>query len=62
MLETPDTGRTGEPEIAALTDRGLARQQNGTGLVASENAASPDALRAQGSVLTDQHAEGYPGE
>ena len=37
------------------------RQENHIELIASENYASPRVLEAQGSVLTNKYAEGYPG-
>src|SRR5436309_829909 len=37
------------------------RQQQGLGMIASENYTSPAVLEAQGSVLTNKYAEGYPG-
>jgi len=49
-------------EIAASIDRELYRQQSQIELIASENIVSPDVLRAQGSVLTNKYAEGYPGK
>ena len=38
------------------------RQINGIELIASENFASPQVMEAQGSVLTNKYAEGYPGK
>jgi glycine hydroxymethyltransferase len=50
-----------DPEIAqALTDE-LTRQRTNLQLIASENLTSPAVLAAQGSVLTNKYAEGYPG-
>jgi glycine hydroxymethyltransferase len=46
---------------AAITQEAL-RQQNHVELIASENIVSPAVLQAQGSVLTDKYAEGYPGK
>jgi glycine hydroxymethyltransferase len=40
----------------------LARQRNGIELIASENIVSRAVLEAQGSVLTNKYAEGYPGK
>ena len=37
------------------------RQQNGLEMIASENYTSPAVMAAQGSVLTNKYAEGYPG-
>ncbi len=51
-----------DPEIAAVTEREKNRQQKRLELIASENFASPAVLAAQGSVLTNKYAEGYPGK
>ncbi len=50
-----------DPEIARILDAELARQRDGIELIASENFPSPAVLEAQGSVLTNKYAEGYPG-
>jgi glycine hydroxymethyltransferase len=50
-----------DPELAAAVGRELARQQDGIELIASENIVSAAVLEAQGSVLTNKYAEGYPG-
>ncbi|MEE3664672.1 serine hydroxymethyltransferase [Brenneria sp. g21c3] len=50
-----------DPDIAPLLTRELARQENNIELIASENYVSPAVLAAQGSVLTNKYAEGYPG-
>src|SRR6201999_3512501 len=50
-----------DPDIAALLDRELDRQQRGLEMIASENFAPLAVLQAQGSVLTNKYAEGYPG-
>jgi glycine hydroxymethyltransferase len=57
------SGRLAEtdPELAAVLGRELARQQDGIELIASENIVSAAVLEAQGSVLTNKYAEGYPG-
>ena len=47
--------------IAAAIQGELRRQQRQIELIASENFASPAVLEAQGSVLTNKYAEGYPG-
>lgn len=51
----------GDAVIAAAIARELHRQQNEIELIASENIVSRDVLAAQGSVLTNKYAEGYPG-
>jgi glycine hydroxymethyltransferase len=50
-----------DSEIAAALQGELARQQDGIELIASENIVSQAVLEAQGSVLTNKYAEGYPG-
>ncbi len=50
-----------DPELARAIARELARQQDGIELIASENIVSRAVLEAQGSVLTNKYAEGYPG-
>ncbi|MBM9463821.1 serine hydroxymethyltransferase [Aeromicrobium sp. YIM 150415] len=51
-----------DPEIASLLDAELNRQQSTLEMIASENFAPVAALEAQGSVLTNKYAEGYPGK
>ncbi|MGL5269283.1 MAG: serine hydroxymethyltransferase [Selenomonadaceae bacterium] len=51
-----------DPEIAAQLDRELNRQRNKLELIASENIVSTAVMEAQGSVLTNKYAEGYPGK
>src|SRR5580698_3405398 len=50
-----------DPELAAAIRHELDRQQDGIELIASENIVSAAVLEAQGSVLTNKYAEGYPG-
>ena len=50
-----------DPELADALRGELARQQDGIELIASENIVSAAVLEAQGSVLTNKYAEGYPG-
>ena len=50
-----------DPELMETLRGELARQQNGIELIASENLVSAAVLEAQGSVLTNKYAEGYPG-
>ena len=51
-----------DPELAAAIDHERRRQEDHIELIASENYASPRVLEAQGSVLTNKYAEGYPGK
>jgi glycine hydroxymethyltransferase len=50
-----------DPELAAAIDAERHRQQSQIELIASENIVSRAVLEAQGSVLTNKYAEGYPG-
>src|SRR5437588_12419675 len=50
-----------DPEIWQAIQGERRRQQDGLELIASENYTSPAVLAAQGSVLTNKYAEGYPG-
>src|SRR5690606_17522208 len=50
-----------DDELAAALRAELRRQEEHVELIASENYASPRVLEAQGSVLTNKYAEGYPG-
>jgi glycine hydroxymethyltransferase len=50
-----------DPEIAAVLEQELQRQQNTLEMIASENFVPRSVLEAQGSVLTNKYAEGYPG-
>jgi len=51
-----------DPEVYGTLSRELERQQNQIELIASENIASRSILNAQGSVMTNKYAEGYPGK
>jgi glycine hydroxymethyltransferase len=51
-----------DPEVWAAVQSEGRRQEEGIELIASENYASPAVLAAQGSVLTNKYAEGYPGK
>ena len=51
-----------DPEIAAAIRRETERQEYNLELIASENFVSEAVLEAQGSVLTNKYAEGYPGK
>ena len=51
-----------DPEVFSTISKELRRQQNQIELIASENIVSRAVLQAQGSVLTNKYAEGYPGK
>ena len=61
MLNFKMCASLGDAEVASAIARELDRQQNQIELIASENIVSNDVLVAQGSVLTNKYAEGYPG-
>src|SRR5690242_18773407 len=50
-----------DPELQTALDAERRRQEDHIELIASENYASPRVLQAQGTVLTNKYAEGYPG-
>lgn len=52
----------GDPEMAAIIDEELNRQQTQIELIASENIASRAVIQATGTVFTNKYAEGYPGK
>jgi glycine hydroxymethyltransferase len=54
--------RRRDPEVAAIIDREVERQNTQLQLIASENFTSLAVLEAQGSVLTNKYSEGYPGK
>jgi len=51
-----------DPEIKAAIDKEMGRQQTQIELIASENIVSRAVLEAQGSIMTNKYAEGYPGK
>ena len=51
-----------DPQIGAMMQRELERQEYGLELIASENFASPAVIAAMGSILTNKYAEGLPGK
>lgn len=57
-----DALKATDPEVYAAIQAEEARQRDKLLLIASENFASPAVLAAQGSVLTNKYAEGYPGK
>src|SRR4051812_2027148 len=50
-----------DPDVATAVERELQRQQSTLEMIASENFAPAAVMEAQGSVLTNKYAEGYPG-
>ena len=56
-----DDIRKTDPEVYETLKKELERQQNQIELIASENIASKAVLNAQGSIMTNKYAEGYPG-
>ena len=50
-----------DPEVWAAIDGEIRRQRDGLEMIASENYTSPAVMQANGSVLTNKYAEGYPG-
>jgi len=56
-----DVLRRTDPEIAQAIANEIDRKQESLQLIASENFTSPAVLAAQGSVMSDKYAEGYPG-
>jgi glycine hydroxymethyltransferase len=59
---TADSLATIDPEIAKVIEQEIARQEYSLEFIASENFVSEAVLEAQGSVLTNKYAEGYPGK
>jgi glycine hydroxymethyltransferase len=57
-----DSLAAADPEVAEAVDAELRRQQSTLEMIASENFAPVAVLEAQGSVLTNKYAEGYPGK
>ena len=51
-----------DPELFHAVVAEAARQRDGLEMIASENYTSPAVMAAQGSVLTNKYAEGYPGK
>src|SRR5947208_16686288 len=62
MFRTNMTIAGFDPELAEALEGERRRQEEHVELIASENYASPRVLEAQGSVLTNKYAEGYPGK
>ncbi len=51
-----------DPELFGILGQEMVREQDGIELIASENIVSAAVMQAQGSVLTNKYAEGYPGK
>jgi glycine hydroxymethyltransferase len=62
MSLSNSTLETTDPELFRAISQEAQRQEDHIELIASENYASPAVLQAQGSVLTNKYAEGYPGK
>jgi glycine hydroxymethyltransferase len=62
MFSLQDKISSFDPELWSAISREVQRQEDHIELIASENYASPRVLEAQGSVLTNKYAEGYPGK
>src|SRR5450755_2185771 len=62
MYSKQDTIKSFDPELWSAIESERQRQEDHIELIASENYASPRVLAAQGSVLTNKYAEGYPGK
>lgn len=62
MFDTKTSLESFDPEIAEAIAQENRRQEEHIELIASENYASPRVMEAQGSVLTNKYAEGYPGK
>lgn len=62
MFDTSTSLESFDPELAKAIAQEGRRQEEHVELIASENYASPRVMAAQGSVLTNKYAEGYPGK
>ncbi len=54
--------KASDPEIAKVLESEAVRQEYGLNLIASENTVSPAVMEAQGSIMTNKYAEGYPAK
>ncbi len=61
-MYSTDEIRAVDPEVADAIDAELERQNDHIELIASENWTSPAVMQAQGSVMTNKYAEGYPAK
>ncbi|MCX7184595.1 MAG: serine hydroxymethyltransferase [Nitrosospira sp.] len=62
MLSAKQTIESTDPDLWQAIKGEMQRQEDHIELIASENYASPAVMQAQGSVLTNKYAEGYPGK
>ncbi|MGE0529061.1 MAG: serine hydroxymethyltransferase [Bdellovibrionales bacterium] len=62
MLTLQDGLARKDPELSAYIQQEMERQEYGLEMIASENYASRAVMEAQGSILTNKYAEGYPGK
>lgn len=61
-MDLMESLKQSDPEVSAAVDKELNRQRTKLELIASENIVSKAVMEAQGSVLTNKYAEGYPGK
>ena len=61
-MDFVDNLQTEDREIFDIIGKELKRQQQQIELIASENIVSPAVMEAQGSILTNKYAEGYPNK
>ncbi len=61
-MNATQNGLKNDPEILNLIQKESVRQQDGLEMIASENYASLAVMEAQGTILTNKYAEGYPGK
>src|SRR5208282_3032035 len=62
MQNSQSSLKNQDPEVFRAIENEAERQARGLELIASENYVSPAVLEAQGSILTNKYAEGYPGK
>ncbi len=62
MFDKNSTIEISDPAVWEIIQKEGKRQEDQIELIASENYASPAVMAAQGSVLTNKYAEGYPGK
>jgi len=62
MFKKTDTIADFDPDLWSAMEHEVERQEQHIELIASENYTSPRVMQAQGSVLTNKYAEGYPGK